>query len=107
MLTHVLNYKTPFESLFKSTSDYSFHCTFGCLYFPFPRPYNTHKLDFLSSPCVFLGYNTSHLDYRCLDLSSHRIYNARYVQLHEHTFLFVTSKHIHSIPTSETSTFLP
>jgi hypothetical protein len=54
MLTLVLNYKTPFESLFKSTSYYSFLRTFRCLYFPFPRPYNTHKLDFISSPCVFL-----------------------------------------------------
>ena len=107
MLTLVLNYKTPFESLFKSTSYYSFLRTFGCLYFPFPRPYNTYKLDFLSSPCVFLGYSTSHLYYRCLDLSSHRIYNARHVQLHEHTFPLATSKHIHSLPTLKTSTFLP
>ena len=68
MPTTVLNHKTPFECLLKTTPDYAFLCSFGCLCFPFLRPYNVHKLDFHSSPCVFLGYSNSHLGYRCLDL---------------------------------------
>jgi len=103
----VLNYKSPFECLFRSAPDYSFLRTFGCLCFPFLRPYNVHKLDFRSSPCVFLGYNTSHLGYRCLDLSSHRIYMARHVQFHEHTFPLATSEQNNSPSSSTTSTFLP
>ena len=79
MPTLVINYKSPFECLFRSTIDYSFLRTFRCLYIPFLHPYNAHKLDFCSSPCVFLGYNTSHLGYCCLDLSSYHIYMARHV----------------------------
>ena len=86
MPTAVLNHKTPFECLLKSTPDYAFLRTFGCLCFPFLRPYNAHKLDFRSSPCVFLGYSNSHLGYRCLDLSSNRIYLARHVRFHETVF---------------------
>jgi histone deacetylase 1/2 len=61
MPTPVLNHKTPFECLLKSTPDYGFLRTFRCLCFPLLRPYNAHKLDFRSSPCVFLGYSNSHL----------------------------------------------
>jgi histone deacetylase 1/2 len=59
--------------------------TFGCLCFPFLRPYNNHKLDFRSSPCVFFRYSSSHLGYRCLDIASHCIYISRHVSFHEHT----------------------
>jgi len=86
MPTPVLNYKSPFECLLKSSPDYAFLRTFGCLCFPFLRPCNTHKLDFRSSACVFLGYSNSHLGYRCLDLTSKRIYLARHVRFHEHVF---------------------
>ena len=57
----VLNHNTPFECLLKSTPDYTFLCTFRCLYFSFLHPYNAHKLNFHSSTCVFLGYSNSHL----------------------------------------------
>jgi histone deacetylase 1/2 len=52
------------------------------------RPYDAHILDFRSSPCVFLGYSSSHLGYRCLDLESHRIYFSRHVRFHETVFPF-------------------
>jgi len=86
MPTPVLNNKTLFECLLKSTPDYAFLRTFRCLCFPFLRPYNAHKLDFRSTPCVFLGYSTLHVGYRCLDLSSKRIYLARHVRFHENVF---------------------
>jgi len=76
MPTHVLNHKSPFECLLQSTPDYTFLCTFRYLCFPFLHPYNAYKLNFCSSPCIFLGYNNSHLGYRCVDLSSNRIYLA-------------------------------
>ena len=71
MLTLVLQNQSPFECLFNGTPDYDFVHTFRCLYFLFLRPYHAHKLDFHSSPCVFLGYSSSHLGYHCLDLASH------------------------------------
>jgi len=76
MPTVVLNGCTPFERLFKSSPDYSFLRIFGRLCFPLLRPYNQHKLDFRSSPCVFLCYSSTHLGYRCFDLSSSRMYIA-------------------------------
>ena len=83
MPTPVLFKKSPFECLFHQLPDYSFLRTFGCLCFPFLHPYNAHKLDFRSTPCVFLGYNSSHLGYRCLDLSSDHVYISRHIRFHK------------------------
>jgi hypothetical protein len=41
-----------------------------------------------SSPCVFLGYSSSHHGYRCLNLESHRIYVSHHVRFHETVFPF-------------------
>jgi len=62
--------------------------------FLFLRPYNNHKLDFWSSPCVFFGYSSSHLGYRCFDVESHRMYISRHVRFHEHVFSFDKSEQI-------------
>jgi hypothetical protein len=56
--------------------------------FPCPRPYHNHKLDFCSSPYVFLGYSSFYLGYRCFDLASQWIYISRHVYFHEHVFSF-------------------
>lgn len=81
--------------------------TFGCLWFLFLHLYNAHKLDFCSFPCIFLGYNTSHLGYHYLDLSFHRIYMAHHVRFNEHIFPLTTSKHNNSPTQSNTRTCLP
>jgi hypothetical protein len=52
---------------------------FGCLCFLFSRPYHAHKLDFHSSPCVILGYSSSHLSYHCLDLVSTYLFLMSYL----------------------------
>ena len=89
----------------------SFLCTFKCLCIPFLRPYNNHKLDFHSSPCVFFGYNSSHLGYRCFDIASQCIYISCHVCFHEHVFLFDNSKQIVKVsattPTQPATTLLP
>jgi hypothetical protein len=38
------------------------------------RPFNTHKLQFRSKQCVFLGYNTLHKGFKCLDVAEGRVY---------------------------------
>jgi len=54
--TPVLANKSPFFLLNFQFPDYKFVKSFGCACFPFLRPYNSHKLDFHSKECVFLGY---------------------------------------------------
>jgi len=79
-----------------------------CLCFPFLHPYHAHKLDFQSSPYVFLGYSSSHLGYRCLDLKSHRIFVSRHVRFHETIFPFEKSEQVTSSPVPPTPpTYLP
>jgi hypothetical protein len=60
-------------------------------------------LDCHSSPCVFWGYSSSHLGYRCLDFASQRIYVSRHVHFHESVFPFTALEQIahppsHSLP---------
>lgn len=64
-------------------------CTFNCFCFSLLYPYNTHKLDYHSTPYVFLGYSSSNLSYCCLNLSSHCIYISSHVCFHENHFLFI------------------
>jgi len=57
---------------------------------------------------VFLGYSSSHLGYRCLDLESHRIYVSRHVRFHETVFPFEKSEQVTSSPVPPTPpTYLP
>jgi histone deacetylase 1/2 len=100
MPTSVLRNKSPFECLFHQPPDYSFLHTFECFCFSFLRPYNAHKLDFCSTPCVFLGYSSCHLGYCCLDLSCDRVYISRHVRFYEQSFPFPDTNHVSAIPDS-------
>ena len=79
MPTLVLANRSSFDCLFQQSPNYHILCTFGCLYFPFLHLCNNHKLDFCSSPCVFFGYSSFHLGYRCFDIVSQCIYIFRHV----------------------------
>ena len=52
------------------------------------RPYNRHKLEFRSTQCVFLGYSNLHKGYKCLEISTGRIYISREVIFDETLFPF-------------------
>ena len=65
------------------------------------------SLDFRSTPCVFLGYSTSHVGYRCLDLSSKQIYLARHVQFHETVFPFDKTEQIAATPKQPSAPSIP
>ena len=100
--------KSPLEILYHKTPDYNFLKTFGCACWPHLRPYNTHKFDFRSKRCVFLGYSLHHKGYKCLDLSTNRMYIARNVIFDETQFPFsTTSSTSHSGPTSSPLISLP
>ena len=77
-----------FNSSFNLTPDYKFLKTFGCECWPFLRPYNTHKLNYRSKSCVFIGYSKEHQGYKCLHLTIGKVCIARNVLFNESSFSF-------------------
>jgi Reverse transcriptase (RNA-dependent DNA polymerase) len=63
----------------------------GCKCFPYIRPYADHKLAPRSKSCVFLGYSLVHKGYRCLDLTTNKVYLSKHVIFHETSFPFTNS----------------
>jgi hypothetical protein len=94
--THLINwtpskriaYDTPLHRLVGVTPDYSNLWVFGCACWPNLRPYNSHKLQFRSTRCALLGYSNLHKGYKCLDISTGRIYISRDVVFDENIFPF-------------------
>ncbi|KAG8477612.1 hypothetical protein CXB51_030157 [Gossypium anomalum] len=78
---------SPYEKLFHVKPNYLFLRVFGCLCFPSLRSFNSHKLQFRSSLCIFLGYSSSHHGYRCQDKYG-KIFISRHIMFHESTFPF-------------------
>nr|AAK02020.2 Putative gag-pol polyprotein [Oryza sativa]AAP52036.1 retrotransposon protein, putative, Ty1-copia subclass [Oryza sativa Japonica Group] len=52
------------------------------------RPYNHRKLEFRSKQCAFLGYSTLHKGFKCLDISTGRVYISRDVVFDEQIYPF-------------------
>ncbi|RVW92225.1 Retrovirus-related Pol polyprotein from transposon RE1 [Vitis vinifera] len=100
--TPTLNHLSPYFKLFGTFPNYSKLRSFGCLCYPWLRPYTSHKLESRSSPCVFVGYSPTQSVYLCLDTSTARLYTSRHVRFVESIFPFVTS-HI-SFPRATSST---
>lgn len=90
---------SPFEALLHKPPDYHHLRAFGCLCFPCLRPYRQHKLDYRSTPCIFLGYSLSHKGYRCLSISSGHLYISRHVVFDESVFPYATKSQSSSSPT--------
>ena len=88
--TPVLSNTSPFQKLFNSTPNYQKLRTFGCLCFPWLRPYAPNKLENRSLPCVFIGYSLTQSAYQCLDPLTGRIYVSRHVRFNETQFPFPT-----------------
>lgn len=102
-ITPLLSYQSPYQKLYHKSPDYCFLITFGCLCYPFLRPYNTHKLDFRSLPCVFLGYSVAHKGYLCFHKPTSRIYISRHVVFNEDVFPYS----LHAGPTVPTLSTSP
>ena len=96
MATYLLNRRPssaiqndiPFSLLYGSPPDYSLLRVFGCLCYSNMTATARHKLAPRPTACVFLGYPSSHKDYRCLDLSTRRIIISRHVVFDETCFPF-------------------
>lgn len=86
--TKTLDYETHVHRLLNETPDYNSLRIFGCDVWPNLRPYNTRKLAFRSMRCAFLGYNSMHKGFKCLEPSSGRVYISRDVIFDESIFPF-------------------
>uniref|UniRef100_A0A2N9I718 Integrase catalytic domain-containing protein n=1 Tax=Fagus sylvatica TaxID=28930 RepID=A0A2N9I718_FAGSY len=86
MPTPTLNLSSPYHKIFQTPPNYSKLRVFGCLCYPWLRPYTSHKLESRSKPCVFLGYSLTQSAYYCLDPSTSRIYVSRHVKFVESQF---------------------
>ena len=81
-----LDFSTPLHHLFQEQQNYSFLRVFGYACWPNLCPYNKHKIEFRSKQCVFIGYGNLHKGYKCLDISSGRVYISRDVVFDENVF---------------------
>ncbi|KAJ0852435.1 putative RNA-directed DNA polymerase [Helianthus annuus] len=86
--TPVLDHLSPFTRLYKTNPKYTKLKPFGCLCFPWLRPYASSKLHPRSTKCIFLGYSSSKSAFKCYDPVSHRLYHSRHVEFVEHVFPF-------------------
>jgi hypothetical protein len=86
----VIQSQTPMERLFGKSGDYSLLRIFGCACWPNLHPYNKHKLEFRSKQYVFLGYSNLHKGYKCLDISTGRLYIFRDIVFDETVFPFAS-----------------
>lgn len=98
--TPTLNNESPFFKLFGNQPNYQKLRGFGCLCYPWVKPYNKHKLDPKSIPCVFVGYSSAQSAYYCLDPKTNKVYISRHVHFVESKFPFLDlAKITQSVPT--------
>jgi hypothetical protein len=83
-----IDFQNPFELLLNQKPDYQFFRILGCKCFPYTRPYSLHKLFPRSRTCVFIGYSSVYKGYKCLDLTTNRVYISRHVVFDETSFPF-------------------
>lgn len=63
---------------------------FGCLCFPWLRPYTSRKLLPKSTTCVFIGYSLTQHAYLCLDPTTQRIYSSHHIGFVENKYPFAS-----------------
>lgn len=88
MPSPITGMQSPYQKIFTQAPNYTKLRTFGCLCFPWLRPYTSYKLENRSTPCVFLGYSQTQSAYLCLQPGTGRIYISRHVQFDENSFPF-------------------
>lgn len=95
-----LEWVSSMETLFSQKPNYSFFKTFDCLCFPCIRPYNNHKLQPRSTPCIFLGYSNLHKGYKCRLTVC--LYISRHITFNETEFPLCNQTSLHT-PLSKTT----
>ncbi|CAJ2637896.1 unnamed protein product [Trifolium pratense] len=82
--------KSPFQILHQTKPNPLHLHSFGCLCFPWLRPYTSNKLQPRSQPCIFVGYADTQYAYHCLDPTTNKIYTSRHVKFYDHIFPYNT-----------------
>jgi len=100
--TPSLHMKSPFQTLHHTDPNPTHLHSFGCLCFPWLRPYTSNKLQPRSQPCIFIGYVDTQYAYHCLDLSTYKIYTSRHVKFYDHIFPYNTKPIQPSVHTTNT-----
>lgn len=77
--TDVLHGVSSLQKLLGTRPDYGALRVFGSACFPLLRPYNSHKISYRTTECVFISYCLNHKGYKCLDPLTHKLYIARHV----------------------------
>ena len=95
--TPTLNMKAPYHALHNQTYNITHLHSFGCLCFPWLRPYNNNKLQPKSQLCIFVGYSPSQYSYRCLDPKTNEIYTSRRVVFFDNHFPYISLIQLTSI----------
>lgn len=83
-----LAHQSPFHLLFNEEPNYTKLQTFGCLCYPWIKPYGQNKFSPKSIMCVFMGYSLTQSAYICLDIMTSRVYISRHVEFVESVFPF-------------------
>ncbi|KAJ0587378.1 putative RNA-directed DNA polymerase [Helianthus annuus] len=100
--TPILDSKSPYHMLYDKNPTYSNFKPFGCLCYPWLRPYTTSKLQPRSAQCIFLGYSPSKSAYKCYDFTAHRLFHSRHVEFVKHIFPYKALKSTNTpLPTVE------
>ena len=84
--TQILKNRSPYQLAYNQEPEYSSLKNFGCTCYPCLHPYTTSKLDSRLERCVFLGYSAFHSGYRCLSLTSGKLYISRDVTFIENIY---------------------
>lgn len=89
LLTPVFSILNPSEKLFSTKPDYTFLKAFGFRCYTMLKPYNSIKLAFKSTPCIFLGYGPNNTGIKCLAPNG-KVYVSRHVNFDETSFPYST-----------------
>jgi hypothetical protein len=89
--TKAISAPTPHFTLFDTTPSYTHLWVFGCVHYLNTSATAPYKLAPRSYRCVFFGYSSDHIGYRCLDLTMNHLLISRHVVFDESSFPFASS----------------
>ncbi|KAH7570059.1 hypothetical protein JRO89_XS05G0038600 [Xanthoceras sorbifolium] len=86
----LLKHQTPYQLLFKASSDYFSFRVFGCLAFASTLAAHRTKFQPRARVCVFIGYPPGIKGYKLYDVETKQVFFSRDVVFHEKIFPFHT-----------------